>query len=280
MARLFGRKCVISVEGHDVANLDVTFDIKRTLGFGAGTAKVEIFNLKEDSRRFLSKLSRANLVINAGYASEMSQLFSGDLRTPVITRKGADIVTALEGSDCSWIYGGDRAKVSLPPGATGSDAASQLVANAGVFIGKLTGQIQEKLSGLKFPTGYAFDGNAGRELQKLAASVGFELSVQDGQFQAVEIGKTFAAKAQVLSPATGLIETPTPQRSNTPNVRLWNCKALIRPGLLPARAVRVESSAVTGDFRIREVSFIGSTFGPDWNAVMVLEDMRFALPGV
>lgn len=280
MSRLFKRKCLISVEGRNVAALDVRFDIKRTLGFGAGTAKVEIFNLKNESRAFLEKLTRANLVVVAGYDGETSQLFSGDLRTPITARSGPDVITTLEGSDCSWVYGNAKASISLPPNATGKDYAAQLADAVRVKLGNMMQAASKKLGGVVFPNGKAFDGNPGRELQKLVTKVGFELSVQDGQFQAVQIGKTFAAKAQVLSPATGLIETPTPQRSNTPNVRLWNCKALIRPGLLPARAVRVESSAIKADFRIREVNFSGSTFGAEWYASMVLEDLRFAQPGV
>jgi len=275
MARLFGRTCQVSVEGKQVAALDFTFEVKRSLGFGTGTAKVDIYNLNPQSRVDLEKLYRANLVIAAGYKDEVSMLFSGDLRTPITTRSGADLVTTLEGSDCSWAYGGTKAKISLAPGSTSKDAVGALVDKSGVMVGNLMQQLEKSLSKY-LPNGFSFSGNPTVALQRWATTAGFELSIQDGAFQAIQIGKAFAGKGQLLTPETGLVESPTPQRSNQPNIRLWNCKALIRPGLLPGRAVRVEVKDVKADFRIREVTFSGSVFSNEWFAQMVLEDLRYA----
>jgi hypothetical protein len=279
MGLLWKRKCQISVEGKQLSNLDVRFSIKRQLGFGTGTAKVEIYNLSKENRVDLEKLYRANIIVSAGYEDEMSQLFKGDLRTPITVRNGADLITSLEGSDCSYLYGNAKASIVVPPNSTGMDVADRLISASTVAIGNLKQQMETKLKSIGFPNGLTYVGSPGELLQKLTSKCGYELSVQDGQFQACQIGKAINVKGQLLTAKTGLLKTPTPQRSNTPNVRLWNCEALIRPGLLPGRAVRIESTSINADLRIREVNFEGSTFEESWFANMVLEDLRYAIPG-
>jgi hypothetical protein len=262
------------VEGLEVSGLDVSFEVKRTLGFGSGEARCDVYNLSKQSRDGLGKLARANLQLIAGYADQQTLLFNGDLRTPLTVRRGADVVTTLEGTDCSWVYGGAKpVSIAVPSGASQQQAWDQLVKATGVKAGnaatiELPGQL---------PSGASFTGNPMTHLQRIAARGGYEVSVQDGAFQVLQIGKAFAGQAQVISADTGLIEAPQPQRSNRPQIRMWTVKALIRPGLLPGRAVRIETAEVTGDFRIREVTFVGSTFGDEWFANMTVEDLKYAI---
>ena len=70
--------------------------------------------------------------------------------------------------------------------------------------------------------------------------------------------------------ATGKPSTPNPPTPK--NTAILKAKAMLIPGLVPGRVVRLESDLYNGNYEITEVEYVGQSFGKDWMAVMVLRN--------
>ncbi len=135
-------------------------------------------------------------------------------------------------------------------------------------------------------TGGAFDG-----LKRVVASMSATVSIQGGVLQLLPKGRPLAQTAILLTPDTGLLDSPeaaidstvslgfaktakgtpsTPKQPKPKDTGILKCKAMLIPGLVPGRVVRLESDQYNGNYEITEVEYIGQSFGKDWMAVMVL----------
>lgn len=272
----FGRRCEVNVGGLRVESLRVGFTIEKSVKREPNTCEIAVYNLSRAHRDALetgygklrvpgTKLKAIPVRLAAGYVgSGMSLLFYGQLRE-VFSRPESDgsWVTVLRSGD------GDRATraratYGFRPGVSITRIVEALTGEMGIGLGNATKQLgQAALRGIgaSIGRGATFEGAAPEQLDSVLRSAGYEWSIQDNALQVVPIGKSLDTQGVLLSPQTGLVDVPTTDEKGNLQAR-----ALLLPGLVPGRRIKVRASTIRGVWRLEKVRYVGDTHGTDWVA--------------
>lgn len=271
-----GRVCEINVGGLRVESLRVGFTIDKTTKREPNTAELAVYNLSRAHRADLetgygkvrmrgTQLKAIPVRVSAGYqGTGMSLLFYGQLRE-VFSRPERDgsWVTVLRSGDGDHATRA-RATYGFRPGVSMARVVEELTKEMGIGLGNAPKQLAgAQLAGLgaTIGRGAAFEGAAGEQLDAVLRSAGLEWSIQDNALSVTPIGKSIDSQGVLLTPQTGLIDVPTTDEKGNLQAR-----ALLLPGLVPGRRVKVRSSTVQGVWRMERVRYTGDTHGPDWTA--------------
>ena len=263
----FGRICEINVGGLRVESLRVGFTIDKTTKREPNTAEIAVYNLSRAHRQALetgygklrvpgTKLKAIPVRVAAGYAaSGMSLLFYGQLRE-VFSRPERD------GSWITILRSGDGDRATRARATFGFRPGVSLTRVVG--LGNASKQLAAATLhgvGATISRGATFEGAAPEQLDTVLRSAGYEWSIQDNALQVVPIGKSLDTQGVLLSPETGLVDVPTTDEKGNLQAR-----ALLLPGLVPGRRVKVRSSTIQGVWRLERVRYVGDTHGEDWVA--------------
>lgn len=285
MTQQFGRIWRVTVDTLSSDDLDIAFKVARSLYARAGTAEITLFNLSEDSRaltrRWRSRtgtppndvVHRTRVRLEAGYvATGMSVLFQGNVRRVDTRREQPDWITKVTAGDGEESMRSARGSRSFGPNTRIEEvvryAADAMSIGLGNLPDALAGAALDQVGAI-LPGGTVVHGRVERALHHLLRSVGLEWSIQDGVLQVLPRGGALTRTAVLLSPDTGLIETPEVGLN-----RVVTCKALLQPDLVPGAQVRLESEIVTGYYRVESTEYAGDTRGGDWTAGLVLRRIR------
>jgi len=255
--------------------LDCAFEVEKSTGREPNTAKVRVFNLGAERRQGLS--SGDQIELKAGYTGLVETLFVGDARRVYHERSGEDIVTTLEARDAGERYRTTR----LDRGFTVNTPVITVVRAAVDAMGIGRGNLDTLASDLTidnataFAEGYTCDGPAWRVLDRLITSCGLRWSVQDGNLQLLRGREALATTAVRLASGTGLIGSPTRDAGaarGRAQRQTVNAVAQLIPGLYPGRPVVLESSSISGSYRIKRVRYVGDNSTNEWHAELTLEE--------
>lgn len=272
--RIFDRAWRVQVGDLDASAMACKFKISRTLSGYAGTCELEIRNLTDEHRRAIVAAPRRTTFVEvmAGYRDGMSLLFRGDKRKAIPAREGPDWLVKITAGDGEHAMRNTRVSRSFARNTTVQSVVEHIASAMGVGVGNaaeaLRGASLGQVGGI-FPEGTVLYGLASAELTRLVASVGMEWSVQDGNLQILPRGGALARTAILLSPSTGLIETP-----EVVNRRTLTVKACLIPGLVPGQQVVIESAVATGAWRISQAEYAGDTHGAEWTATLTVHRPR------
>lgn len=287
MTRLWNRKWLVQVGSLDVSSLDLRFDIIKSTKREPNVALVRIRNLSPDSRAAVAQ--GQTLVVRAGYEDDGDPpplLFTGNVRIVRHEYDAATYETIVEARDGGTAYSDQRISKSYAPGTPIAAVARDVVDAMGIGRGNLDDvSASLRLAGVaEFPEGYVAAGRASAVLTALLRGARMRWSVQNGALQILRLGTPVRTRAELLSPDTGLIGSPTAgdrapsqaqvQRTTSKRRGLVDAVALLRPGLEPGRPVVLESALVRGDFEVREVRYEGDTTTEQWYATMVLRPVQ------
>ena len=269
MTTLFDRRWRVQVGTFDVSDLDCAFKIKKQHAGSPGDCELTVYNLWRDHRDALHATSRGAYVqIDAGYADGMSRFFQGTSRRINVLRVRTDWVVKVTAGDGE--FGIRRARIAqgFPRGTTLTTVVQALATAMGVGVGNAVtalGSARFNDGTAIFPGGTVFHGLASQTLTTLCDAVGMEWSVQDGQLLVLPIGGALQREAIVLSPSTGLLDSPEVGKKNK-----LRAKCLLIPGLSPGVKVQVISAGTNGFFRVTKLEAKGETRGKDWDATLDL----------
>lgn len=278
MSSQFGRawraqvgSLVVADSSAPTRGVNITFKVKKTLGTArGGTLEMEVFNLSEEHRRELAALPRRSTYVSldAGYEGPggASRLFVGDLRKAVVAKSGADWSVKITAGSGEHSVRAARTTRAFAAGTSLVDVVRHLAESMGVGVGNAA----EAFRTARFPgggsvlhSGTVIQGRAAEELERICTATGFSYSVQDGVLQVLPLGGSLERSAILLSPSTGLVDSP-----EIVNRRTITVKALIQPGLVPGQRIVVESAVISGVWRITEAEMSGATGGNDWYCTM------------
>ncbi len=274
---LFGRKWRLRVSTIETSDLDLTFQIKKSLDHKPNTATITVFNLSADHRHALEQLNtykktspgKIPVELEAGYEGGMSLIFRGDLRTALSEHDGATWKTTLTGEDGGQAVRWSRVSGSYPAGTALQTVVQDLARAMGVGLGNLTEvNPQFRSGGNTFARGTVLTGSAPDEMRRILRSCGLTYSVQDGVLQVLRNGDALQRTAVRLVPSTGLVGDPV--RDARGNIA---AKALLIPDLYPGRKVTLEYPELRGTYRVQTIAYDGSTFGTEWYAQLALKDL-------
>ena len=268
MTLLFKRSARIVVDTIELAtdpnnpgqSLDVQFSIDRSLKPEPNTAEIQIWNLNADHRSQLEEASRVACTVEAGYEGQTSQLFSGTLRTAFTMREGADLITTLQSGDGEKEYQQSRVNISIAKTTPNLSVMQQIVKSMGIAEGNLSSASPQLLaSPLLFPQGGVLSGSASQIMNRVAQSLGFEWSIQEGALQILQTHAPLATTATLLTPETGLVGSPS-----IDNEGVLTAQALLIPDIFPGRLLVLESERLSGSYRVEKCAYTGNTAGDDW----------------
>jgi hypothetical protein len=249
-----------------ISDLRVTFKVERDDKPEPNKSEIAVYNLGPASRAALEGKGTP-VVLLAGYASGISQCFSGTTRIVESEKQGTDWVTRIRCGDGERAYTTVRINESMKPGASVKDFTGKLVQ----AIAKDPGNVLDVASKFTrtYVSGYAAHGLAAAELSEVMAAEGYSWSLQDGRFEALKPTGFTKDAGPLFTPNTGLIGTPTlgtPDAKGGPQV--WKLKVLLEPRLRPGQRFEVERTvSVNGQpvkkegFRANKVTHTGDTHG-------------------
>lgn len=250
-------------ESRDI--LRVNFKIEKTGKGEPNQAHLEIYNLSP-SRRQVVEDKGADVVIEAGYTGQLSEIFRGDLSYGENERTGPDWITVIECADGAKQVRRGRVQKSTVAGATAKGVMIELADSLGLDAGNLASKLDEGgfREGLEsFATARVLSGRPWNEIRKLAISMGLEVSVQDGALQFLRPGEATNEGAAIINASTGLIGSP--ERGDKGIVK---AVTLLRPQIKPGRRVRLTSASLDGDYVCQAVTHTGDTHGQNWYSTL------------
>lgn len=272
MAQLFNREIFLNVGGTLIRSrfdeedrvlptLRVGFNIEKTLKRTPNKAEITITNLKEDNRVKIQEKD-IGVILEAGYVGQTHQIFKGNLEFGQNRLIGREWISTIQTKDGGQAFRRSRVSKSFKRPAKVGDVFEFMAGQLGVD----KGNIREKLSSLRgglseWSSGIVLSGKSEKQFDKLARSMGFTWSVQDGALLLLGPKETIGTNAAVLSSTTGMIGAPEPGEKGFVKVQ-----ALIQPDLIPGRAVEIRSrnDRLNGFYRIDKAVYVGDTWGGEW----------------
>ncbi|MES2384538.1 MAG: hypothetical protein V4593_08310 [Pseudomonadota bacterium] len=251
-------------------------------GFGQGSGKLPRHKLSSVVKKKPTKtkagvaFAPANadgvpVRIEAGYGAHIGQIFFGVLRKVSSWKQGTDWITQISGGDAEHSITTAKISQTFVKGTPITSVVRALVTTLGVGKGGLDTTLNAlEVTGLltagrTLSKALTMHGDSATELEQLMRSCGFEWHISDGAFYAGPSGTpTFPGEGPLLTPETGLLDTPQIDK----NGKLVG-RALLNADLLPGRVFRVESSRVTGNFLCSKTQHKGSSEGPSWEVEFV-----------
>lgn len=253
-----------------VSDLRMIFKVEKNVESEPNTLDLAIYNLAAP-RRALVQQKHLKVRLLAGYegASGPAELFSGGARQVYSKREGPDWVTRILCGDGEDEYRNTFFSGSFRAGTRLSDAAKNIaetLRRAGLGLGNLPAQVGGYVGPVStFEKGVSVHGRAYVELQKVLKTMGFQMSVQDGQLQVLRETEAAPSTAVVLGPDSGLIGSPehgTPEEKGGPS--LVKARSLVQPRFRAGGPVILEAASFKGQYRVQKLRHTGDTAGGEW----------------
>ncbi len=243
--------------------LHISFSIEKSDAETANTAKVQIWNLSEQSLKILE--SKDCIVeLKAGYRDNVPLVLAGNVTSVVTTSDNADRMTELEVVDGRVALRDTDVSVSLNGAVNCMDVYNLISAQMGIpviFAPDLTFKV--------LPNGFSFVGSARNGLQKLAGCCGHSWSIQNQILQVTWPGRPVSVRGYLLNNDSGLIDVPkritlSASSGKEEPVNGWEIRYLLNGAIGINDTVMIESSVVSGYFRVRKVTMDGDNLEGDW----------------
>lgn len=271
MAELLRRDFLLNINGRQISAtrddgspneaLRIQFTIVKSLKREPNTAKITIYNLSEDSRVAFQEKDLPT-ILEAGYIENRQTIFQGELTFGQNKLDDVNWTTTLQAGDGVKQFKSARINQAI----RGPAKATDVLRTAAQALGVGLGNIQEKIAqgsvrGVleEFANGIVLSGKAERQLTKVARSLGYAWSIQDGELLFLEDGASKVATLVRLNSRSGMIGSPEAGDGGIVRVR-----SLLQPELVPGRQINIESRQVNGFFRVEKSTFVGDTRGQDW----------------
>lgn len=266
--KLLNRKVKVIAGGYLIEALRTTFRVTKRLTKEPNEMELTIYNLNDQQRASMQKLPLA-VVLEAGYEDGTATIFSGDARYVDSGREGADWITKIQAGDGERSYRFSAFSESFKSGTSVAAVFQRAAAALGVDADAATAVVNSGVLD-QFSQGASFHGRASAAIDSLLKGRGFEWSIQDGKLQVLATGKPLQNAAVLLNANSGLIGVPTHAAPAKPGTKqafhapIMKIKSLLQAQLAPGKLMRLESAAVSGNFRIEQVIHSGDTHGGDW----------------
>lgn len=262
--RLFDRVVSLRVGETDIEGLDIAFEIEKDESPAPNPCHIEIYNLNSANRATLSKYANVPVVLKAGYKGNEGIIFKGDMIRCIHVKEGTSWKTILASGDGAMAIQTQRIDKSYIKGTPIKEIVEDLAQKIGLPKANPLIHLKEldELSSRSFMV----SGNPMTELSRILSSRNIQASIQNQSLQIRKNSDPVQKEAIVLSAQSGLIESPDIGSKGEITVR-----ALLLPELLPGHKVKIESAVFNGFVNIKSVRFIGSNFGAEWEAEIILQ---------
>lgn len=270
-----GGSISINAGGVNLHDLKIGFNVSKSISSSQNTAEIEIWNLAEASRNALGK-ELDDVTLEAGYlppqgGGNVGIIFKGQIRDVEHRRQDADIITTLSCGEGDKAFRSATIAKTYPKGTAVEtvikDIYSELEAK-GIDRGEW--KFPDDLPPFKRP--YTVCGGCKREMDNLGRGKDFYWSVQNGTMEIIP-GDGYIGDIVMLSPQTGLIDTPTITDNGV------RAKALLNPEIRPNRRVQIKSdtlemNAENGEYRVSECTYAGDNRDGNFTVTITGESVK------
>lgn len=243
-------------EGILIKDLRIRFSISKTSESNPNMASIEVFNLSASNRKRLETLgTRPRVVLKVGYVElEPTVVFIGDIIHSYTVKNGADFITTIRSGDADYEIQNSFIDKSYQSGTELRTIVNDLSTAMGVTIGEI-----KDIGNEQFANGGAISGKVKDVLDNLAKRLGLGWNIQDGELHIKDKNSIDETQAVLVSPSTGLINSPIRQMFST------EFTSLLNPAIKPNKTIYLESKVIEPGFmRVRRVTYTGDTHGSDW----------------
>lgn len=303
MPRLFDRDWTVTIGTARVSRpIDLSFSVEKTASAEPNTLTLHVLNLSDETRRAIVEAGKGTPVrLEAGYVTGKSVIFLGEVRKAHIERTGPDLALVVEAAEGAQAYLSARVNRAYPPGARVATVIRDLVTALGVGAGNsadvapadtyargavVSGSAARELTGVLRSYGLRWSiQNGTLQVQGTTRSTANHpesreafLAAWRAQIAALPVAQrpaeqarldrfirqntvttTVTATSVVLNTETGLVGTPEVDADGTAKVTM-----LMIPDVYPGRTLRVESTTLTGSYRIERCTYTGDTAAQPW----------------
>lgn len=271
-ARQFNRQAELQIEleGNQtvvIKDLRIVFSVQMYNGDLANSADIEVYNLSQSTRNLIKQRNaRVNLFCGYSENTGVELLYRGEAQFIEHDRQVGDIVTKLECQDSIQKLRETKAIMSFRGRTSAATVLRRIADEFQVDIKFIT-----NISG-EFTKGYAFSGLLQDALREVTERFGLFWSFQNGLLQITKAGEDVELDAVLLNRNTGLINNVNPityQGGDLDAIAevyrpVFKLQSLLRPRLIPASLVQVESTDVNGTFSVVNALHYGDTRGNSW----------------
>lgn len=250
----FGRNYLLNVQTQSGSTLSIRppftieFDITRNVLTSANVCSIRIYNLNANNRSQIRKnvndyADLRVIQLLAGYGSNLSLAFEGNITQAWSVREGTNFITQIESFDGGFAFANAASNITFPAETeqrTVIETLVQNLASAGVkpgVIGDFPGQLTR---------GNAYSGNTCSLLQELTAG---RFYIDNGKAFALADNECIAGPISVINAASGLLNTPVREQT------IITFDMLFEPRLIIGQQVRLESTTtddrnVNGSYKV------------------------------
>lgn len=245
-------RAIIGAPGEDGAEIDglrINFEVVKQDGQTLNTAKIRIYN-PAPTTIALATRKEASIQLYAGYGGAAGLIFLGTITRCVARLEGVDRIMEIESGDGQ---AGKAASVSTTLGgqSTLKEALGPLGDLAGAALDFAGVDADAPLAA---PRGLTLSGPVYGAVNRIARLNRLDWTIEDGRIVLTKRGEATTLPALLVSPATGLIGSPSPSSEGGLELRM-----LLNPEARLRRIIRLESREYTGWYLLRRLKHFGDS---------------------
>jgi len=266
-------------------SLRIQFAVARHIRSTSTPTEIRLFNLKEDTRQFLSSQSKGWVQIKVGYRNTtLVDLYQGSLTSVLSDRNGVDIITTLFCSDATDEARKQIFNMSQSTGVKKIDVSNMNDTTVYAWINALSNEIpgvqfaeqniktKLKSTETKLPKGYSTSGkSAFAILDDLSRRYGFSWHISNGLFYLTDDNEQYDIFFEV-SAANGMLKRAEPglisRLYREDKLATMNIHSLLLPQLIPGMGVKLVSKFNTQFNRVYKafgINHVGDSHGETWD---------------
>ncbi len=209
----FGRRYRITVSDNngnalDVSDLHCTFNIIKTIQMEPNSSEITIYNLNAITENKIM-LSGKRVTVEAGYeGTQFGLIFDGDILQTIREKEnGNTYKLTIIALDSDRAINFEIVNFSIARGQTARSIIDHIANKASNPIN--LGSISSKLEGQTLTRGKVLFGKASDYIRQIAKSYDLHFYMDDGSLNLISMDELPEGEIFELSPASGLIGTPT-----------------------------------------------------------------------
>lgn len=261
----FNRVYELTIELSDSEIIVITspitldFNIKRNTLASANTAMLQIYNLKESSRKRIFQdrydfVTYRKVIFKAGYDSDgvdMPIIFIGNLRHAYSTRRGSDWITTIDAFDGGHGIANGFTNKTVPANATHADLIRLMVNDMPNILSPVIGD----LGGMN-QRGTTLYGNSWKLINSLAGNRS-QIYIDLERVYVIKPTECINGDIRIINSASGLLETP--KREET----ILTFRMIFEPHIIIGQTISLDSldSTYNGLRKVIGVSHDGTISG-------------------
>ena len=258
-----------------LSGLRIVFNVTKTEGKEPNTAKIEVYNLSQESRNIIRMRTENDtlfVILNAGYTDGDGEelVFTGNVKSISHQILRPEIVTIIEASDGANALFSTKLSISYGVGVSADTILLQILNAIPLSSNFQTLQYEDK----SYAHGFAFVGLAKDALTKVTKFMNLNWSIQNNEIRLIPFDGDDRTKVVRLSSQTGLIGSPERLTGSTRNAKGlskenksgWKVSSLLQPKINPTGKIVIQSREIPKDstFTVFSVTHVGDTHGNEW----------------